>query len=53
VVAQDIEALGRLAAETLFRRLDGDTSPTGTHIVPTRLITRGSGEIAAPAAGDE
>jgi LacI family transcriptional regulator len=45
VVAQDTEQLGRLAAEILFRRLDGDESPTKTHVVPTRLITRGSGEI--------
>lgn len=50
VVAQDIEALGRLAAEILFRRLDGDASPAETHIVPTHLIERGSGEIAARAA---
>ena len=53
VVAQDVEAIGKLAAETLFRRLDGDSEPTSTHIVPTRLITRGSGEIAAPAARGE
>ena len=45
VIAQDIEAMGRIAAETLFRRLDGDRSPTGTVTVPTRLIARGSGEI--------
>ena len=45
VIAQDIEAIGKLAAETLFRRLGGDTSPSTTSIVPTRLITRGSGEI--------
>jgi len=45
VIAQDIEAIGTLAAKTLFRRLDGDRSPTATHVVPTRLITRGSGEI--------
>lgn len=51
VVAQDIAAIGRLAAETLFRRLDGDDSPARTHVVPTRLITRGSGEIGARGAG--
>jgi LacI family transcriptional regulator len=45
VIAQDIERLGGLAAEILFRRLDGDESPSQTHVVPTRLITRGSGEI--------
>jgi LacI family transcriptional regulator len=45
VVAQDTEQLGSLAAEILFRRLDGDESPTKIHVVPTRLIARGSGEI--------
>ena len=45
VVAQDVIGLGRLAAETLFRRLDGDRSPFRTHVLPTWLITRGSGEI--------
>jgi len=45
VIAQDTEAMGRTAAEILFRRLDGDESPTRTVTVPTRLIQRGSGEI--------
>lgn len=49
VVAQDPPATGRLAARLLFARLSGDTSPTQTHLVPTTLIRRGSGEIAAPA----
>lgn len=48
VVAQDPGAIGRLAAETLFRRLDGDRSPSTVQVVPTRLIVRGSGEIAPP-----
>ncbi|MFJ8061425.1 LacI family DNA-binding transcriptional regulator [Streptomyces sp. NPDC096142] len=47
VIAQDTEQVGRTAAETLFRRLDGDQSPTRTVTVPTRLIERGSGEIGA------
>nr|WP_203592454.1 MULTISPECIES: LacI family DNA-binding transcriptional regulator [unclassified Streptomyces] len=46
VVAQDAAALGRTAAERLFRRLDG-TLPLPERIeLPTRLITRGSGELA-------
>jgi LacI family transcriptional regulator len=45
VVAQDPQALGRSAADLLFRRLDGDTSPTVHHVVPVTLIARGSGEI--------
>jgi LacI family transcriptional regulator len=47
VIAQGVEQLGRTAAEMLFRRLDGDQSPTRTVTVPTRLIQRGSGEITA------
>ncbi|HEY4886953.1 MAG TPA: LacI family DNA-binding transcriptional regulator [Candidatus Dormibacteraeota bacterium] len=45
VIAQDPIGIGRTAAETLFRRLDGDRSPAQRHVVPTRLIARGSGEI--------
>ena len=50
VVAQDVTAIGKLAAEILFRRLDGDRTPARTHVLPTRLITRGSGEIAVTTA---
>ncbi len=45
VIAQDPSAMGRIAAEELFRRLDGDRSPSHHHVIPTRLIVRGSGEI--------
>jgi LacI family transcriptional regulator len=45
VVAQDPQELGRTAAELLFRRLDGDTSPSVHRVVPVELIARGSGEI--------
>lgn len=47
VVAQDEHAIGVLAAERLFERIDGDKSAPATHVVPTRLISRGSGEIPA------
>jgi LacI family transcriptional regulator len=46
VVAQDPQAIGRAAADQLFRRLDGDTSPAVHQIIPVTLIARGSGEIA-------
>ncbi len=46
VIAQDPAAIGRTASEMLFRRLDGDQSPSEHRIVLTRLIPRGSGEIA-------
>ena len=45
VVAQDAHELGRLTAELLFARLDGDGGPTRRVEVPTRLIERGSGEL--------
>ena len=48
VMAQDPTKIGTLAAERLFARLDGDLSLAATTIVPTRLITRGSGEIKPP-----
>lgn len=50
VIAQDPARIGQVAAEVLLRRLDGDRSPTASHVVPTRLIPRGSGEIPAPAS---
>lgn len=48
VVAQDITGIGRLAAEVLFARMNGDQSPVQVRTLPTRLIQRGSGEIAPP-----
>ncbi len=45
VIAQDPTGIGRTAAEALFRRLDGDRSPSQHHTVVTQMITRGSGEI--------
>ncbi|WP_322645588.1 LacI family DNA-binding transcriptional regulator [Oerskovia flava] len=48
VVAQDPLRIGRLAAERLFARLDGDVAPASTTVVRTRLVVRGSGEIHAP-----
>jgi LacI family transcriptional regulator len=50
VIAQDPVAIGRLAAEILFERLDGDRTPARVQVVPTRLIVRGSGEIAPPGS---
>lgn len=45
VVAQAPTMLGQSAADLLFSRLDGDTSPPRKIVVPTQLIARGSGEI--------
>jgi LacI family transcriptional regulator len=45
VMAQDPAAMGRAAAEILFRRIDGDRSASIHRVIATRLIARGSGEI--------
>jgi len=46
VVAQDPREMGHLTAELLFRRLEHSAEPVRTHVVPCRLLERGSGEIA-------
>jgi LacI family transcriptional regulator len=45
VMTSDPTRLGALAAERIFARLDGDTSPVQTVVEPAKLIARGSGEI--------
>ncbi|MDT9687470.1 LacI family DNA-binding transcriptional regulator [Streptomyces sp. P9(2023)] len=50
VIAQDAAALGRTAAERLFRRLDGFDDAPARVVLETRLIPRGSGEIPPPSA---
>jgi len=51
VITQDVRRLGRLAAELLFARLDGDVSPPQTCTVPTGMVMRGSGEIRPAPVG--
>lgn len=48
VLAQDPTRIGTIAAERVFARLAGDTTPERSYIVPARLIVRGSGEIPPP-----
>ena len=38
--------MGRTGAELLFGRLNGDERPPQRIVLPTRLVPRGSGEIA-------
>ncbi|MFJ5266121.1 LacI family DNA-binding transcriptional regulator [Streptomyces sp. NPDC088387] len=45
VVAQDAASLGRTAGERLFQQLDGSLVAPERIELPTRLITRGSGEL--------
>ncbi|SCF15698.1 transcriptional regulator, LacI family [Micromonospora purpureochromogenes] len=48
VVAQDPSEMGRVAASLIFRRLDGEQWRPTTHLVASRLIPRGSGELSGP-----
>jgi LacI family transcriptional regulator len=50
VVAQDPVALGATTAQLLFARIAGDTSPPRKVVLLTRLIVRGSGELAPQPA---
>jgi len=45
VVAQDPRRIGQVAAELLFERMDGNSEPSRSVVVPTTLVPRGSGEI--------
>lgn len=45
VIAQDPQAIGTIAAQRLFARIDGQAGPVTHDVVPTELIVRGSGEI--------
>lgn len=47
VVAHDVAEIGRKAAELVFGRLGGGTTgPSSSHVLPTALTERGSGELA-------
>jgi LacI family transcriptional regulator, galactose operon repressor len=50
VIAQDPVTLGRVAAECLFARLDGEAGPMRRVSIPTRLEVRGSGELPGPGS---
>lgn len=50
VIAQDPPAIGTLAAELLVHRIREPSGTPETVQVPTRLITRGSGEISPDGA---
>jgi LacI family transcriptional regulator len=48
VVRQDVREIGRQAAERLFARIEGDTSPPHRIVSIPTLVVRGSGEIPPP-----
>jgi len=52
VIAQDPPALGTLAAQMLLHRIRDPNGAPEVVEVPTRLVTRGSGEIPAPGANE-
>jgi LacI family transcriptional regulator len=47
-IYQDPRRMGRQAANLLFDRINGDTSPSRRVLLPVRLIVRGSGELPPP-----
>jgi LacI family transcriptional regulator len=49
VVAPDATAIGRVAAELLFSRLDGYQGEPRSIVVPSLLVARGSGELPVDA----
>ena len=52
VVAQDPAAMGAAAAQLLFARIAGDTSPARELIFKPQLLIRGSGEIPPERAAE-
>jgi LacI family transcriptional regulator len=46
VVSQDVNLIGRKAAELLFGRIEGSADPPQHIVTRPTLIPRGSGEIA-------
>lgn len=46
VIAHDVAALGRTAAELLFARIQGESSAPKKVVLPVHLVARGSGEVA-------
>lgn len=50
VVAYDLPAIGRRAAEILFDRIAGDARPPRRVVMPTWIVARGSGEVPWPAS---
>jgi LacI family transcriptional regulator len=50
VVKHDPAEMGRIGAELLFGRLSGDERPPQRIVLSTRLVPRGSGEIAGGPA---
>lgn len=50
VIAQHPEHIGRLAAERILARINGDRQEPRSYTIPCELILRGSGEVPPPKA---
>ncbi|NLU76626.1 LacI family transcriptional regulator [Streptomyces sp. HNM0575] len=50
VISHDVEEIGRTAARLMFERMAGHSPAPARTTLPTKLITRGSGEIPGPQA---
>lgn len=48
VIAQHPEHIGRVAAERILARINGDRQEPRTYTIPSELILRGSGEVPPP-----
>jgi len=48
VVSYDAREIGRIGAELLFTRIDGDQSRPRTVVIPTRLVDRSAGRHGQP-----
>lgn len=48
VVEHDVFGMGRIGAERLFARIDGQQGPPEAVVLATGLVPRGSGEIPGP-----
>jgi LacI family transcriptional regulator len=49
VIRQDVGRIGRITADLLLGRIDGDASAPQRIVVEPTLVVRGSGEIPPPA----
>lgn len=49
VVRQNVERIGRTAAELLFARMDGSDAPVRQIVLPAQLMPRGSSAFGPPA----
>jgi LacI family transcriptional regulator len=52
VIRQDVAALGEIAVDLLFARMDGEGLAPQQIILNTTLVARGSGEIRPPVLAD-